>query len=95
MSNRPRSFFWPILFIGAGVVLLLANLNIIPLPSLSFLFRLWPVLLIVAGLDILIGRRVPWISGLVALVAVAGLVILAILAPTLGWVQSASIMSWA
>ncbi len=88
MNNRTRSFFWPILLIGAGVVLLLANMNVIPLPSLAFLFRLWPVILIVAGLDILIGRRVPWVSGLIALVAVAGLVVLAILAPTLGWANN-------
>ena len=31
-------------------MLLLANLNVIPLPSLAFLFRLWPVVLIVAGI---------------------------------------------
>ena len=56
-KNRVRSFFWPILLIAAGVLLLLSNLDIIPGRIWSILWRFWPVVLIAAGIDILIGRR--------------------------------------
>jgi hypothetical protein len=83
-TPTPRSLFWPIVLIGAGAVLLLANLNVIPWASLAFLLRLWPLLLIVAGLDILLGRRLPWIGGLIGLALVALVVAFLVAAPRLG-----------
>lgn len=47
----------PVILIGAGVVFLLTNLGMISWTVWEALFRLWPVLLIAVGLDILIGRR--------------------------------------
>jgi hypothetical protein len=47
----------PVILIGAGVVFLLTNLGMIGWNVWDALFRLWPVLLIAVGLDILIGRR--------------------------------------
>ncbi|TFH35210.1 MAG: hypothetical protein E4G99_07805 [Anaerolineales bacterium] len=78
-----RSFFWPIVFIGIGVIMLLANLDILPTPSLRLLFRLWPLALVVLGLDILVGRRSPVIGALIGLVTVGLVVGLLYLAPTL------------
>ena len=83
-APRPRSLLWPILLVGAGVILLLANLNVIPLASLALLFRLWPLLLVVAGLDVLFGRRLPWLGGLVGLVVVALVVAFLLAAPRIG-----------
>jgi hypothetical protein len=85
MNSGPRhqSSFWPILLIGVGLLFLLANLNLVPLPSLTLLFRLWPVVLVVIGLDLLFGRRAPWLGGLIALLAVAGMFAIVIAAPAL------------
>lgn len=71
-----RSLFWPILLIGAGIVLLLVNMGVLPAFPFWQLWRLWPVLLIVAGLDILFARRVPLVGALLGVVVVAGVVIL-------------------
>jgi len=55
--SRPPSIFWPLMLLGAGVMLLLANLGILPRLSWGALWRFWPLLLIVLGVDVLIGRR--------------------------------------
>jgi hypothetical protein len=57
---RRESFVGPILFIGLGTVILLANLGYLELVSWTVFLRLWPVLLIAFGLDILIGHRSMW-----------------------------------
>ncbi len=81
MSNynrqyRPhQSFFWPIMLIGAGAIWLLVNLGVIPSENLWILLRLWPVLIIMAGLDVLFSRRLPLVGVLLALALVAGVVL--------------------
>jgi hypothetical protein len=50
----------PVVLIGLGVVFLLNNLGILSWSMWDVIFRLWPVLLIAAGLDIIIGRRSAW-----------------------------------
>jgi hypothetical protein len=57
---RRESFVGPILFIGIGSVILLSNLGYMELASWTVFLRLWPVLLIAFGLDILIGHRSAW-----------------------------------
>ena len=79
-----RSLFWPILLIGVGVVWLLGNLGWIPTPSLRMLLRLWPLILIVIGLDIMFGRRSPIIGGLIGLGAVALVIVLLLFGSSLG-----------
>ena len=79
-----RSMFWPILLIGVGVVWLLGNLGYIPMPSLRMLLRLWPLILIIIGLDIIFGRRSPVIGGLIGLGAVALVIVLLLFGPSLG-----------
>jgi len=54
--NRP-SLFWPLLLIGLGVLLLLQTLALLPASLWAALAQLWPLLFIVFGLDLLIGRR--------------------------------------
>lgn len=53
----PKSYFWPILLIVVGAVFLLDNLGVIPGDGWSTVFRMWPALLIIAGLDDLIRRE--------------------------------------
>jgi hypothetical protein len=70
-----RSMFGPILLIGIGVILLLANLGRLPELNWQAALNLWPLLLIFIGLNIIV-RQVPrpfgtWLSLLVALITVA------------------------
>jgi hypothetical protein len=81
---RYRSLFWPVVLISVGVFWLLGNLGILPEHSLWTLVRLWPIALIVIGLDIMVGRRSPVIGGLIGLGAVALVLILVFAGPSLG-----------
>jgi hypothetical protein len=72
---RRESFVGPILFIGLGTVILLSNLGYLNLVSWTVFLRLWPVLLIAFGLDILIGHRSAWsavVGVVLGLLLVAG-----------------------
>ncbi|MFH1446871.1 MAG: DUF5668 domain-containing protein, partial [Chloroflexota bacterium] len=62
-----RSVFWPIILIGVGLVWLLSNLGIIPRENLWLLINMWPVLLVLAGLDLIFARRIPIIGVLLGL----------------------------
>jgi hypothetical protein len=83
--HHRSSFFWPIILIGAGAILLMRNLEIIPAFSWSVLLRLWPLLLIVLGLDILFGRRIPWLGGVIGLLAVGVVVAVLYYGPVFGF----------
>ena len=69
MDRRKRtpSLVGPVILIGLGIVFLLNNLGILAWSVWEVIFRLWPVLLIAAGLDLIIGRRSVW-GSLLALV---------------------------
>lgn len=56
MRRRYRSFFWPVVLIAIGVIALLVDLNVISSDRLYRLADLWPLILIVIGLE-LIARR--------------------------------------
>ena len=71
-----RSLFWPVVMLGAGVIWLLSNLNIIPTENLWLLLQLWPVLFIIAGLDILFARRLPLLGAVLGLFVIAGVVLI-------------------
>jgi hypothetical protein len=61
------SIVGPILLIGAGVLFLLNNLGIVDWAVWGGLWRLWPLALVAIGLDLLFGRRRPWLSTLLVL----------------------------
>lgn len=54
-----RSLSWPLILITIGLVFLLVNFGLIPGVTALSLLTLWPLLLILAGVDIAIGRRWP------------------------------------
>jgi hypothetical protein len=61
-----------------GVIWLLGNLGAIAAFDLPVLLRLWPVLLVFIGIDILMGRRSPVVGavlGVVALLVVVGILL--------------------
>ena len=57
---------------GLGIVFLLANLGFLVVDVWGLILRLWPVLLIAIGFDVLIGHRSAWFSllGLVVVLVV-------------------------
>ena len=62
----------PVVLIGLGILLLLDNLGLLSSAIWEILLRMWPVLLIAIGIDLLIARRSVWgrLLALVLIVAV-------------------------
>jgi hypothetical protein len=88
-SYRYRSFFWPALLILAGIVALLVNTGRISPDRLAELWNLWPVILILIGVELIIRRSVHGRSGeiaaaLIALLAIGGAVAYLAVAPNPG-----------
>ena len=81
--RRPPSFFWPLILVGSGVLLLLSNLGYVPWGSWNVLWRLWPLLLIALGIDVLIGRRTiagAIVSGILLAMLIAGAILIVLFA---------------
>lgn len=57
MEHRRPGLFGPLVLITAGILLLLSNAGLLPSAFWEMAARLWPLLLILVGFDILIGRR--------------------------------------
>jgi len=70
-----RSFFWPGILIVVGVLALLVNSGLVPAERLDRLVDLWPLILVVIGLELLVRRA---LQGPAAEVAAALIVVLAI-----------------
>lgn len=61
---------------GLGVLFLLGNLGYLTLSAWDLILRLWPLIIVAVGLDLLLGKRRPWsaIAGiLVGLVITGGI----------------------
>ena len=84
--QRYRSFFWPAVLILAGVVALLVNTGQLSVDRIYQLLNLWPVVLIVMGLELIVRRSMHGPAGevaaaLIVLVAVVGAVAYVTLTP--------------
>jgi hypothetical protein len=84
-----RSFFWPVVLILAGVVALLVNAGVVSTDRLSLLGDLWPLILIVIGLELIARRGLHGTPGdvaavLIVLVAAGGALAYVALAPNPG-----------
>lgn len=78
--SRPRrrgGVVWPILLIFLGAVFLLQNTGYLPPNFWLNLWRLWPVILVLVGIELLFANRIPWIllAGVAAAVLLIGVVI--------------------
>jgi hypothetical protein len=69
--RRGPGLVGPVILIGLGVVFLLNNLGIVSWSVWEIIFRFWPILLVAAGLDLLVGRRSVWGSLLALVLTVA------------------------
>lgn len=77
MTRGYRTFFWPAVVILIGLVWLLVDIGQIPADRLVLLVNLWPLVLIVIGLEIIVRRTLQGAIGdlaaaLVVLLAVVG-----------------------
>jgi hypothetical protein len=87
--RRYRGFFWPAVLILVGVIALLANAGLISTDRLALLVDLWPLILIVIGLEIIARRGVQGAAGdvaavLIVLIAVGGAIAYVALSPNPG-----------
>ena len=55
---------FPFVLIALGVFLLLQTTGVLPWGAWSSIWRLWPVLIIVLGVNMALGKRVPWLAWL-------------------------------
>jgi Domain of unknown function (DUF5668) len=83
-----RTFFWPAVLVLAGVIALLVNTGALSSDRLAALFDLWPLILIVVGLEIIIrstmrSTAAEVAAGLVVLLAVVGALTYVVEAPNL------------
>lgn len=76
--SRPN-FMWPVLIVGIGVFLLLVQIEAVPEAIGDLFIRSWPMLLVIFGLNILLGGRIRYanwvilIAGIVLVVVVGNL----------------------
>jgi hypothetical protein len=70
--------------IGAGVVALLGNMGVLERANIVVLLRLWPLIFIVIGLDIIFGRRWPAAGALIGVGAVILVIALMLVGPSMG-----------
>jgi hypothetical protein len=74
---RPRSFFWPIILISIGILLLLSNLDIVSWSTWALVARFWPLILVAIGIDVIFGQRSTLGAILSALLVLAVLAVIA------------------
>jgi hypothetical protein len=75
MRRGYASFFWPAILILVGVFALLVNANLLSADRLYRLFDLWPLILVVIGLELIVRRA---FSGPTAELAATLIVVLAV-----------------
>lgn len=71
--------------IGLGTIFLLGNFNYLAISGWELIIRLWPVIIIAAGLDLIIGRRSLWaaLAGvLLGLGLIAGIIWMGLIQPS-------------
>lgn len=66
--RKRRGIVGPILLILVGVVFLLNNFGVLPWSVWGTIWQAWPIILILVGLDLLIGRRSWWSTLLMVVV---------------------------
>jgi hypothetical protein len=76
-QSRPWTGDFPlgaIILIAVGVLLLLQTTGVVAWDVWASLWRFWPVILIVIGINILLGRRAPAVAAAIALLLLGGVI---------------------
>jgi hypothetical protein len=66
-----------LVLVALGVLFLLQTTGVVPWNLWGVLWRFWPVLVIAFGINIILGRRVPWLAAILILVLLAGTLFMA------------------
>jgi hypothetical protein len=82
--ERRGPSIWAFIFLGVGVIWLLAELDILNSSHLSVLARLWPVVLIAIGVNLLLARNSPALTSLIGIATIVLLLGLMFVGPALG-----------
>jgi len=56
-----------VILVFLGVVLLLQNFDVLPWGLWGTLWRFWPVILVIIGINLLVSHRNPWLAGVLVL----------------------------
>ena len=88
-GHRYRSLFWPGVLILVGIIALLVNSGVLSADRLYALQNMWPLILIVIGLELIVRRAVQGRNGeiagvLIVLLAVGGAIAYVAVAPNAG-----------
>ena len=89
-KQRGSSMFGPIVLIAVGAVWLLSNFNLLPPLNWSSVIRLWPLLLIFGGLNMIVRQAPRPFGGLLS--ALIGLIAVGVFASVLLFGQSFSFL---
>jgi hypothetical protein len=60
--KKRHTSIWGIILLFLGVVFLLQNFNIIPSGLWVIAWRFWPLILIIFGINIIVGQDKPWLT---------------------------------
>ncbi len=69
--RRGRSLAGPLVLITVGVLLLLNTLEVLPWDTWQTIWRFWPLVLVLIGVELVLGRGNPWLSALIAFLVIA------------------------
>ena len=76
--NRLDPVAGPIILIAVGLLLLLNNFDLLPLGFWGTLGRLWPLALVIFGIDWIWGRSRPWLAAVIGVAIIGAAVALAV-----------------
>jgi hypothetical protein len=88
--GRGSGIIFPLLLVVVGLILLLNNLGVLPWSIWLALGQLWPVILIVFGVDLILGRRNPDLAVGITAAAIVFVAIVAVIMSLSGFPAAAA-----
>ncbi len=87
-----NDLFGPIFLMGIGVIGIMGSQGWVSSGRLWSLINLWPLLLIIGGLRLLLGRRIVWVSAVLGVLFVGSILFVAVAGDRLGIAQGSPFM---
>jgi hypothetical protein len=84
VDDNGRDLLGPFILMGIGLLAALAVQGFVPGFRLLSLVSLWPLLLIAAGFQLIIGRKLPWLGAIAGVLLLAGVLVFALYGDRLG-----------
>jgi hypothetical protein len=88
-----RSYFWPLILIAVGGIWLLANIGVLQSANVQVLLRLWPLALIVIGVEVLLRRSQPQLATWIGIGGVVLIVALMLVGPSIGLIRTVEVQT--